>query len=377
MQQTGTIGIVGGGQLGQMLTEAALLLGYKVTVLDPNPNSPAAQAGAKQIVKDYDEAAIIELASQIDYLTTEFEEGIDPGVLKKLAAKGIKVNPAPDTIATILDKLDQKDYLSKAGIAMGPYEIISGNQDAYKLLDLYGGKLLIKTRRGGYDGYGNRVVKSREEADQALKDFEGKPVYAEAFVNFKKELAVMVVRSLNDGLVAYPVVETIQKDNICHEVIAPASIGPETEKKATQLAKTVAKQFSGAGAFGVEMFLTQEGQILLNEVAPRVHNSGHYTIEACETSQFEQHIRAISGMPLGKTAMKVPAAVMVNILGARNGPVHITGLGEALKEPHTAVHIYGKSPVKIGRKMGHITSIGQTTAEARQRAELARKKISI
>jgi phosphoribosylaminoimidazole carboxylase PurK protein len=377
MQQTGKIGIVGGGQLGQMLTEAALPLGFEVIVLDPSPNSPAAQAGAKQIVENYDEDGISELASQVDYLTTEFEEGIDPKVLKKLAEKGVNVNPAPETIATILDKLDQKNYLSNAGIAMGSYKPISNKEEAYKLLEEYDGKMIIKTRRGGYDGYGNRVVKSRDDIDQALKDFEAKPIYAEAFVDFKKELAVMVVRGLNGDIRSYPVVETIQKNNICHEVLAPAEIDSKTIEQASKLARTVAEQFSGAGAFGVEMFRTKDNQIWLNEIAPRVHNSGHFTIEGCETSQFEQHIRAVTGMPLGKTDMIVPAAVMVNILGERNGPVELTGVEEATSEPHTFVHIYGKSPTKLGRKMGHITATGQTLTEARQRAELARKNISI
>jgi phosphoribosylaminoimidazole carboxylase PurK protein len=375
--QSGTIGIVGGGQLGQMLTETALVLGFKVMALDPTPNSPAAQAGATQIVKDYTPAAIKELADQVDYLTTEFEEGLEPEVLIALVKKGVNINPAPKTIATILDKFIQKTHLSRQGIAMGPFAQIDSAEDAYKLLIDYGGKMLIKTRRGGYDGYGNRVVRYKKEVDQALEDFNGRPVYAEAFVPFVKELAVIVVRNQAGEIAAYPVVETIQRNNICHEVLAPAKINASVRDKALEMARNVAGQFTGAGAFGVEMFLTKDSEVWLNEIAPRVHNSGHYTIEACQTSQFANHIRAISGLSLGSTTMKVPAAVMINILGERNGPAKPKGVAKAEADGHTKVHIYGKAQTKVGRKMGHLTSIGDTVEEARSRAEQARKLISI
>jgi phosphoribosylaminoimidazole carboxylase PurK protein len=372
MKQSGKLGIIGGGQLGQMLTQAALPLGFAVTVLDPIANSPAAQAGATQIIKGYDQAAIEELADQVDFLTTEFEEGLDPEVLSKLS----NLNPAAKTIGLILDKLGQKDYLAKNGLEMGDYANILNKESAYKLLDTYEGKMLIKTRRGGYDGYGNRVVTSRQEVDQALKDFAGKPVYAESFVPFDKELAVMVVRGSNNEIMTYPVAETIQKNNICHQVLAPAEIDESVRQKATNMAMQIASLFDGSGTFGIEMFLVN-GNVYLNEVAPRVHNSGHYTIEACQTSQFENHVRAVTGLELGSTEMKAPAAVMINILGDRDGPVELKGIEAATAEPHTKVHIYGKSPTKRGRKMGHITSTGDNLDQARQRAEAARKLISI
>ncbi len=377
MQPTGTIGIIGGGQLGRMLCQAASELGFKVIVLDPTPNSPAAQAGAQQLIKNYDEEGIRQLANLVNYVTTEFEEGLDPIVLERLEQSGINISPSARTISLIVDKLTQKDYLSKAGITMGPYGAIETADDGYQLLEKYGGKMLIKTRRGGYDGYGNRVVKSRQEVDEALTIFAGKPVYAEAFVKFRKELAVMAVRSTKREIVTYPVVETVQKDSICHEVLAPAEIDESIKQQARTMAEQVAIQFDTAGAFGIEMFLTKDNRIWLNEVAPRVHNSGHYTIEACQTSQFEEHIRAITGLPLQPSDMKVPAAVMINILGERDGPVELNGLDEAEQEPHTNVHIYGKSPTKKGRKMGHITSTGQNLSEAKHRAEYARKLISI
>jgi phosphoribosylaminoimidazole carboxylase PurK protein len=374
MQQTGTVGIIGGGQLGQMLAQAARPLGFKVTVLDPGLNSPAAQAGAQQIVKPYTEEAINELARQVDFLTTEFEEGLNPEDLEKFA--GI-LNPAPKTIALLLDKVIQKNYLSKNGVAMGEYHTIGSADEAYGLLEKYGGKMLVKTRRGGYDGYGNRLVASRKQVDQALKDFDGRQVYAEAVVPFAKELAVMVVRGRKGDVVTYPVVETIQKNNICHEVLAPAQIDEATKQKALDLAQQAAGSFEGDGAFGIEMFLTKDGKVWLNEVAPRVHNSGHYTIEACQTSQFENHIRAVTGLPLDPTDMKVTAAVMVNILGQYNGEPSDEGLDKASQFPHTYVHIYGKSPNKVGRKMGHITVTADSVEQAKQTAEAARKEIKL
>ncbi|HEY5442502.1 MAG TPA: ATP-grasp domain-containing protein, partial [Candidatus Saccharimonadales bacterium] len=209
---------------------------------------------------------------------------------------------------------------------------------------------------------------------QAMSSFQGKPLYAEAFVPFQKELAVMVARDQQGNIATYPLTETIHERNICIETLTPAAVD---EKTAQQVALDVANHLEGAGVFGIEMFLTEDNQILVNEIAPRVHNSGHYTIEACQTSQFEQHIRAITGMELGPTDMTVPAAVMVNILGERDGPVMLKGVEEAGAEPHTSVHIYGKSPTKIDRKMGHITATGQTLEEARQRAHKAKEAISI
>jgi phosphoribosylaminoimidazole carboxylase PurK protein len=377
MTQPGTIGIVGGGQLARMLTEAALPLGFTAVVLDPGQNCPAAQVGAKQIIGDlYDAKALQQLADQADYLTVEIEH-LDAGVLAKLASAGKPVNPAPTTIVLIQDKLAQKRFLKQHGIPVADFVEITDASSAEQALQKFGGKMLIKTRHGAYDGRGNALVSSAKNLQKALNDFRGKPLYAEQFVPFQQELAVMVARGLKGEVAAYPVVETIHERNICVEVLAPAPVKPETSAAAEQTALDVAQHLEGAGVFGIEMFLTDTGQIFVNEVAPRVHNSGHYTIEACKTSQFEQHIRAITGLPLGPTEMIVPAAVMINILGERDGPVQLEGVEQASSDPHTTVHIYGKSPTKIDRKMGHITSTGKTLQEARERAHKARATISI
>lgn len=376
--QRKVIGIVGGGQLARMLTLAAKPLGFHVIVISTYEGSPAAQVGADEIVAEGgDEAALGRLAEQVDYLTVEFEEQFEVPPLNKIASSGLPVNPAPETIGLIKDKLRQKQYLRDHGIAVGPFAEITGTEQAQGLLKKYGGKMLVKTRHGGYDGNGNAVVSSVKELHKALERFQNRPLYAESFVDFKKELAVMVARDTNGHIKTYPVVETVHVRNICDEVLAPAEITDKVERQALTIAKKVAKQLQGAGVFGVEMFLTKEGKVLVNEIAPRVHNSGHYTIEACATSQFEQHIRAIAGLPLGQTELRVPAAVMKNILGERDGPTDIQGLHISLSNPHTYVHLYDKSPTKVDRKMGHITATGKDVKEAGKRARSARRKINI
>lgn len=360
-----------------MLTLAALPLGFRVVALNPTANSPAAQVGAEEIVADlYDGEALQQLAATSDFITIEIEH-LDVRALQNIERLGKPVNPSPEIIRIIQDKLFQKEFLDSAGIPVAPFVGIKSEKDARAALKQFNGKMLIKTRLGAYDGRGNMVVESDADIREAFKQFAGTPLYAEQFIPFEKELAVMVARSMDDNIALYPLVQTIHERNICTEVLAPAPVSTDIHKKAFDIANSVAELLQGAGTFGIEMFLTKSGKILINEIAPRVHNSGHYTTEASRTSQFEQHIRAISGLPLGDTSMVVPAAVMINILGERDGPTILEGLGKALSIPETSVHLYGKSPTKIDRKMGHITSTGKTIDQARERAEMARKEISI
>ncbi len=377
MEAQKTIGIIGGGQLGRMLTLAALPLGFKVVVIDSNKNSPAAQVGATEITANlYDPKALRQLAEQSDFITIEIEH-LDVDVLDEIAKLGTPVNPTPATIRLIQDKFKQKEFLAKSRIPVAPFMKIDSENEAMAALKKFNGKMLLKTRLGAYDGRGSMVVSSLNDVKEGFKRFEGVPLYAEAFIPFEKELAVMVARRTNGDIALYPVVETIHKRNICVEVRAPADVSGVVEKKAVAVAKKVGLLFEGAGIFGVEMFLTKSGDVLVNEVAPRVHNSGHYTTEASRTGQFEQHIRAIANLPLGDTTLVVPAAVMVNILGQHNRPTVLEGLDATLEVASTSVHLYGKSPTKIDRKMGHITSTGKTITEARGRANKARKALSI
>lgn len=377
MESQKTIGIVGGGQLGRMLTLAALPLGFNVVVINPTAGSPAAQVGAEEIVADlHDATAIKQLGERSDFITIEIEH-LDVDSLYEIAKLGVPVNPSPDIIRIIQDKFFQKEFLESAGIPVAPSVAIDSIKDASAALKQFGGKMLIKTRLGAYDGRGNMVVESEADIDEAFTKFEGTPLYAEKFIPFEKELAVMVARGMNDEVALYPVVQTIHERNICVEVLAPAPVSDAIHKKASDVAMSVAELLQGAGTFGIEMFLTNSGQVLVNEIAPRVHNSGHYTTEASRTSQFEQHIRAISGLPLGDTSMVVPAAVMINILGEHDRATKLEGLDTALSVPETSVHLYGKSPTKIDRKMGHITSTGKTIEEAQARARAAREALSI
>ncbi len=372
-----SIGIVGGGQLGRMLTEAAQSLGFKVVVINPTPGSPAGQVGAEEIIADlYNEDALRELASKSDIMTIEIEH-LDADALEKIATTRKPIHPSPSTIRLIQDKYTQKAFLRAASIPVADFIELKSLEQAQKALRDFGGKMLLKARHGAYDGRGNALVKSTDELAVAWQRFKNKALYAEAYVPFVKELAVMVARSTNGEIKAYPVVETFHERNICIEVHAPAQVDQTIADTAQNLAISVAKHLSGAGVFGIEMFLTKEGDVMINEIAPRVHNSGHHTIEANSTSQFEQHIRAITGMPLGATNLKVPAAVMINILGDHDGEPNITGLKTATTIPNTYVHLYGKSPVAIDRKMGHITATGKNIQEAQKRAHKARKAITI
>jgi 5-(carboxyamino)imidazole ribonucleotide synthase len=371
-----TIGIVGGGQLGRMLTVPAKQLGFDVVVVDPGENCPAAQVGAEQIVGDlYDKEALKKLAEKSDFITVEIEH-LDTKELEAIEKLGQPVNPSPRIIRLIQDKYRQKVFLREAGIPTAEIAEIT-EENAVQIFKKFGGKMLLKTKRGAYDGRGNMLVKSHKDLERGLKQFADAQLYAEKFVPFVKELAVMVVRSKDGEIKSYPIVETIHERNICIEVLAPAEVSEPVAKKAEELAREVVEKLGGVGVFGIEMFLTRDGKVLINEIAPRVHNSGHYTMDACATSQFEQHIRAVTGLPLGDTKMLVTSAVMMNILGERNGPTEVKGLREALTIEDVSVHLYGKSPTKIDRKMGHINAIGEDLQAVRRKAEKARKAVSI
>lgn len=372
-----TIGIVGGGQLGRMLTIAALPMGFNVIVVDPTSNCPAHQVGAEEITADlFDKRALRRLAKKSDFLTIEIEH-VDADLLAGIAKLGKPVNPDPKTIGLVQDKFLQKEMLKNAGINVAPFVAIEDLAEAEVARKQFGGSMIMKARHGAYDGRGNRVVKSRQATEKAMNDFRDRALYAEKLVPFVKELAVMVAKDMKGHIELYPIVETIQKRNICLEVHAPATITENVRVKAEKMILKTAQLLKGAGVFGVELFLTNDGSVLINEIAPRVHNSGHYTIEACRTSQFEQHIRAITGLPLGSTDMLVPAAVMINILGERNGPTNLKGVEKALQYPYTSLHLYGKSPTKIDRKMGHMTTTAKTLPEAIKQARAARSALSI
>lgn len=356
-----TIGILGGGQLGRMLAFAARRMGMSVAVLDPDPEAPGGQVANQHVVGSFRDPALIrELASGCDVVTVEIEH-VDTAALEALEAAGIPVQPSAATIRLIQDKYAQKVHFAAQGIPVAPFRDAPDEAAAQAAIAEFGLPLMLKSKRMAYDGRGNYALQTADDLPQAFAALGES--YAEAWMPFTKELAVMVARGLDGTLVDYPVVETIQRDSICHTVIAPAQIPPASAAAARDIARRAVATLRGAGVYGVELFLLPDGQVVLNEVAPRPHNSGHYTIEACVTSQFEQHLRAITGLPLGDASLKVGAAAMINVLGGATFDDTRHTLEVAISLPNAAVHWYGKRVSRPGRKMGHITLTAATAAD--------------
>jgi 5-(carboxyamino)imidazole ribonucleotide synthase len=348
------LGIIGGGQLGMMITEAAQNLNdeiSEITVLDPTENCPAAQAGAKQIIGDFkDKDAIVKLAEQSDIITYEIESG-NTDVLSKLNAV---IEPSPSTLSIIQDKLSQKKFLSKNGLPVSQFYEIVSLDDLHEKINELGLPVLLKVRRDAYDGRGNFKITSPDEVEKAYRHFEGKSLMVEKFVNFKMEVSVIAIRNTKGEIATYPMVENIHEDNILKITIAPARVSDDVIRNAGEIAKKTMQVLNGAGVFGIEMFIAQNNKILINEIAPRVHNSGHHTLQSCKTSQFEQHLRAILGLDLGSTDL-VHKTVMYNILGpdgfeGKYKPVQLKKDGVYLK-------MYGKNVSKPYRKLGHFNVV--------------------
>lgn len=369
------IGIIGGGQLAKMTAMAALQLGCDVVVLERNKVSPAATLATHSLIGDWDSPEeLLKLAAHVDIVTLE-NEFVNAGSLKVLTDHGYTLFPSARTMALIQDKYLQKQTCSAAGIGVTEFRAVSNPGEIDEAGKEFGWPMILKKRRNSYDGKGNYTVSSAADIEPAWKQLDGavNELYIEAYCPFTMELAVIITRSRNGEIITYPVVETIQKDHICHVVKAPAMINKGLADMAAETARRAIIKIDAIGSFGVEMFLTKDNKIILNEIAPRVHNSGHYTIEACVCSQFENHVRAILGWPLGSTQMVRPAAVMVNLLGTDQSPAYPAGIDRALAVPGAHVHIYGKTVSGKGRKMGHVTAVSDTLetayAAARQAAE--------
>lgn len=377
------VGVLGGGQLGRMMAAAAHRLGVQLVVLDPQgAASPAGQFGVQAIAGSFtNESDIAALAAQCDVLTVEIEH-VNATVLQALETrteKPVPVHPSPATIALIQDKYAQKKFFAEVeGVRVAPFEIVASEDDALRVGERFGYPYMLKSRLWAYDGKGNAVVASASDVPEAFAKLgvtggdAAQPVmlYAEQWVPFTKELAVMVVKQ-DDDVRAYPVVETTQRDSICDTVLAPAQVPAVVFAKAKRMAFDAISQLQGNGIYGVELFLTPDHDVLLNEIAPRPHNSGHYTIEACETDQFEQHLRAVCGLPLGGCDLRVGASLMVNVLGAASATedASYAQLRKCLTVPGAIPHFYGKSGgVRAGRKLGHFTLVANSVRELAERA---------
>ena len=372
------LGIIGAGQLARMTAIAAAQLGCEVVVLAAHQGEPACALATRLVIGDNEDPhALAELAAAVDVITLE-NEFIDAGCLATLEQHGASLYPSSRCMALVQDKFAQKSLLSTYDIAMPPFRAVSTPAEIEAAAREFGWPLVLKARRNGYDGKGNASLRSVADIEPAWERLGGaaRGLYVEQWCPFVAEVAVIVSRG-RDGLsVVYPVSETVQREHICHEVLVPASVAAPCQAEIIDIARRAVTAVDGVGSFGVEMFLLADGSVVFNELAPRVHNSGHYTIEACSCSQFENHVRAVCGWPLGSTALRAPAAVMINLLGQHNGLGRAQGLATALAVPDSHLHLYGKTRVSPGRKMGHITALGANLAVARERAERAASAIT-
>lgn len=367
------LGVLGGGQLARMTAEAASRLGVELAVMEKEPGSPAARIAAREVVGSWLEFDRLAALAEGALAVTLENEFVDVAALEWLEAHGVPVYPTAHTLALTQDKYEQKRFMRDAGVAMVGFAPVGSVEDVERAGAAWGWPLALKGRRGSYDGYGNITLDGPRDIAPAFErlGFPARTLYVERWAPFTRELAVMVARGRAGELAVYPVVETVQRDHICHIVRAPAPGEAAVIARAASVARRAVEAIEGVGVFGVELFELADGVILYNEIAPRPHNSGHYTIEGCVTSQFENHVRAVLGLPLGSTAMTAPAAVMVNMLGVRNGPAEARGMARALAVPGAHIHIYGKLDSRVGRKMGHVTALGATIAEAEATARAA------
>ncbi|MBT2687770.1 5-(carboxyamino)imidazole ribonucleotide synthase [Bacillus sp. ISL-47] len=358
-----TIGIIGGGQLGRMMALAAKAQGFRIAVLDPTENSPCGQVADIEITGAFDSLdAIKELAEVSDVVTYEFEN-INAEALDWLCAHA-NVPQGSEVLEITQDRTKEKAAIQNAGCEVAPYAVITTEKDIYDNIEKLGYPSVLKTSRGGYDGKGQFVIKSEQDLKDAERLLEKGVCVLEKWIPFEKEISVIICRNITGETAIFPVGENIHKENILHQTIVPAIITDAAEDKAIKAASQLAEALGLIGTLAVEMFLTKDGHIYINELAPRPHNSGHYSIEACETSQFEQHIRAVCNWPLGSTELLKPA-VMVNILGEHQ-ELLIKKIPELID---WKIHLYGKKDAKYKRKMGHVTLLRNSAEEALDEAE--------
>ncbi len=376
-----TLGFLGAGQLARMSSLQAFRFGIQVAVFSDRSEhepvqfmTPFSTTGSFDSVDD-----MVEFAKDCDVLTLE-NEFISSDILKNVQQKsGTPIFPSPESFSLIENKLIEKQTFEGAGIPVTPYKLIESTADLEDFGEKHGWPYMLKSSKGGYDGYGNETVKnfdSAKTAYQKLGGNDGRDIIAEAFVDFTKELAVQVARN-ETGTVVYPCCETVQKNHICVAVLSPAPVEEKFQKRAQELAVKATEAIDGKGIFAFEFFLTSSGDILLNESAPRPHNSGHYTIEGTVTSQFENHVRAVLGLPLGSTQLNKPAVAMINLLGTHQRPAKTDHIQEALAKENGHLHVYGKVQSKIGRKMAHYTLLGENLEETYRDAMHVTRNIEI
>lgn len=360
-----TIGILGGGQLGRMMALSAREMGYRIAVLEPKHDSPCGQVADLEVITAYDDLdGAKHLLANCDVLTYEFEN-IDSQTATWLEENG-NLPQGSKLLSVTQHRGKEKQAIEKAEINVAPYRLVNKQEDLDVGINELGLPAVLKTCRGGYDGKGQVVIRDIDQVEQAYQELaERGELVLEKWLNFDKEISVIVCRNRAGEAKTFPIAENIHKNNVLHMSIVPARVSDEVNAKAEEIALHLAEEFDLVGTLAVEMFLTNLGEIYVNELAPRPHNSGHYTINACVTSQFEQHIRAICNWPLGNTDLLSPV-VMVNILGEHLNQV----LENVPKLANCQLHLYGKEEAKQGRKMGHLTVLGKRIEEALELIEV-------
>ncbi|MBN8571492.1 MAG: 5-(carboxyamino)imidazole ribonucleotide synthase [Ignavibacteria bacterium] len=371
------IGIIGGGQLARMMMEASYKYGYEFVILSNEKNSPAGKLTNSEITGDWNDTECLkQFAEQCDVITLE-NEFIDYTKLEYLESIGKKVFPSSANIKLIQDKFVQKSTLSALNIPVADFVEVERKDDIKSFAERFSYPVILKSRTMGYDGKGNYKIDSESEIDEAMNTLgkRGK-LMCERFIPFDKEIAVQAVRNIKGDFNIYPVVETIQENHICKTVLASRKFFSDLKEKVESTAKSILENLNYVGVMGIEMFLIGN-EIIVNELAPRVHNSGHYTIEGCYTSQFENHIRAVSGLKIGDTNLKEDSSVMINILGSIDGKYDLDFLKPLQLKNNSYIHLYGKNENRTGRKMGHITLIGKNLNELVTEGNKLREQIKI
>jgi len=366
-----SIGVIGGGQLGRMIALDAKRMGYHVVALDPQEHSPCGQVADEQVVAQYDDMGAIEkLGASADVVTYEFENiAIDS--VRYLEQHGYRITPASNVLRITQDRLLEKRFVRDCGIATADFAEATDPVDLAAAQREIGFPAILKTARGGYDGKGQWRLESETQGREALAQAKGARLIYERMIPYERELSVIATRDANDTVVTYPVAENEHDAGILAMTLAPARVSEETAARAQEIARTIGRKLGIVGTFCVELFLARDGTLLVNEIAPRPHNSGHYTIDVTQCSQYEQHVRAICGLPLAPPRL-FASAIMMNILGSGEGN-HLAGVDELLRDPSIVIHMYGKRHAVARRKMGHFTMLldGPVTDAAVARARAA------
>ncbi len=364
-----TLGVLGGGQLGRMFAHAAQRLGYRVAVLDPDPDSPAGRIAEHHLEAGYeDEQALARLAALCAAVTTEFEN-VPAASLRRLA-RTVSVAPGADAVEIAQDRKREKAFFEAAGVACARWASVTGHQDIAPAGEHTGYPALLKSARLGYDGKGQRRVDDRAQAEAAFAELGGVRCVLEQNVTLAAEVSVVLARNAHGRCACFPVVENRHRQGILDRTLAPARVAPPLAEAALAAAASIAAKLDYRGVLAVEFFVTADGRLLANEMAPRPHNSGHFTIEACHCSQFEQQVRALCDLPLGDGALRTPA-VMRNLLGDLWRDARAPDWSRALAMPGVALHLYGKAEARAGRKMGHLTASAESVEAALRLAERA------